>query len=204
MASFYAPIIKAIGLAPVLYGIWRKEISLATGRAEMDGRSKSPVKVTTEQLFAAVDPRAGEARWCVRKAENIEKRDPEFLYEVKRKIPELKLPAVWLPHGVGHSNSEIITDDTQNKFGLSAVNFCGRSRPKQNNARGVGESERPIPRCGFRFQAGFSIRRVAHELGHDGTLFVGETNRGGARPEQPILVCNALTWTGKTPWKWKP
>jgi hypothetical protein len=43
------------------------------------------------------------------KPENVVNEKFATLFEAKQKLPEIQLPAVWLPHGVlGISNSEIV------------------------------------------------------------------------------------------------
>ena len=57
--------------------------------------SNSPVKISTEQLYARVDPRQTKRDGAYIKPENIaDEKAPNFLYEVKKDIPETRLPAV--------------------------------------------------------------------------------------------------------------
>ena len=102
-------------------GLWHVTKGSFTGHPaglRWAGEPNSPIKVTTAQLYAKVSPRQEKKEGLFVKPENIQdEKNPNFLFDVKKDIPELKLPAVWLPHGVlGISNSEILVDETAGKF----------------------------------------------------------------------------------------
>ena len=104
-------------------GIWHVTKGSFTGHPAglkwTDKIPNSPVKITTEQLYAKVNPRQQRnANGFYIKPENKENETPQYFYQLKKDFPEVRVPAVWLPHGIlGISNSEIIVDKTGGQFG---------------------------------------------------------------------------------------
>ncbi len=84
----------------------------------MDRHAELPLKLKDEDLYKQVDQRRirnDQGRMV--KPENVVDEQFKTLFEVKKAIPQIKLPAVWLPHGVlGISNSEILPIP-ENTFG---------------------------------------------------------------------------------------
>ena len=70
----------------------------------------SPVKVTADEVHAQVDPRrVKDAQGNYIRPENIVDEKITTLADVKKEIPSVRLPAVWLPYGfLGISTSEPI------------------------------------------------------------------------------------------------
>jgi hypothetical protein len=169
------------------------------------GLTNSPVKLTTEQLYARVDPRKVKKEGQFLKPENVENEKPNFLYEVKKEIPELKLPAVWLPHGIlGISNSEIISDDTQGKFGPFAGQLFVGDQGQSKIMRVVMEKiSGEYQGVAFDFKSGFESGVLRMNWGHDGSMFVGETNRGWGSAGTTTSGLQRLVWTGKSPMEMK-
>ena len=166
------------------------------------GRPESPVKLTTEQLYARVSPRQVKRDGTFIKPSNIDNEaDPDFLFEVKNEFPELKLPAVWLPHGVlGISNSEIITDDTKGSFGPFAGQLFVGDQGQSKIMRVVLEKVKgQYQGVAFDFRQGFQSGVLRMSWGHDGSMFVGETNRGWGSAGTTNSGLQRLTWTGKVP-----
>jgi len=61
----------------------------------------SPLKLTQEAIFSKVNPRVEFSEDGRRaKPENIEKESFKTLADIKKEVPELQMPAVWLPHGI--------------------------------------------------------------------------------------------------------
>jgi len=127
------------------------------------------------------------------------------MVEVAQSIPSLRLPTVWLPHTVfGISNSGIIEDRTGGKFGPFAGQFFvgdqGQSkimRVSLEQVNGVWQG------AAYAFREGFQsgILRLAH--GEDGSLFVGETNRGWGSVGPKDEGLERLVWTGANPFEVK-
>ncbi len=166
----------------------------------------SPVKLTTEQLYAEVGPRRDKKGGAYIKPENIQdEKEPDFLYEVKNKIPELKLPAVWLPHGVlGISNAEIISDQTAGKFGpFTGQLFVGDQGQSKIMRVSLEKVKGEWQGVAFDFRSGFQSGVLRMNWGHDGSLFVGETNRGWGSAGTTNSGLQQLVWTGKLPMEMK-
>jgi cytochrome c551/c552 len=166
----------------------------------------SPVKLTTEQLYARVDPRQTKRDGAYIKPENItEEKNPNFLYEVQKDFPETRLPAVWLPHGVlGISNSEIITDDTKGKFGPFAGQvFVGDQGQSKIMRVAMEKVKGEYQGVSFDFRSGFQSGVLRMNFGHDGSLFAGLTNRGWGSAGTTTAGLQQLIWTGKVPMEMK-
>lgn len=162
----------------------------------------SPVKITTEQLYALVDPRQTRKEGQFVKPENIaDEKDPRFLYKIKEQLPGLKMPAAWLPHGVlGISNSEILGDETGGKFGPFAGQIFVGDQGQSKIMRVVLEEVKgDLQGVAFDFRSGFQSGVLRMNWGNDGSLFVGETNRGWGSAGTTTSGLQRLVWTGKTP-----
>lgn len=186
-------------------GIWHLAKGDFVGHAgglRWSGHPNSPVKLTTEKLFARVDPMQTKKDGAYVKPANVEdEKNPNLLFEVKKDIPELKLPAVWLPHGVlGISNSEIVTDDTQGKFGpFSNQLFVGDQGQSKIMRVVLEKINGQYQGVAFDFRQGFQSGVLRMNWGHDGSMFVGETNRGWGSSGTTNSGLQRLTWTGKIP-----
>lgn len=166
----------------------------------------SPVKLTTEQLYAKVNPRKDkDANGHYIKPENIENERGVYLFEMKKDIPELKTPAVWLPHGVlGISTSEILKDETNGAFGPFAGQLLVGDQGKSNISRVFIEKVNgEYQGASFMFREGFQSGILRMTWGQDGSLFVGETNRGWGSAGNTTAGIERLVWTGKMPFEMK-
>lgn len=190
-------------------GIWHVAKGDFTGHPaglRWTSMENSPVKLTTEQLYAMVDPRREQKEGMYLKPENIaDEKNPDILFEFKEKIPELKLPAVWLPHGIlGISNSEIIVDETNGKFGPFAgqvfVGDQGQSKVMRVVLEKVNGEYQGVA---FDFRSGFQSGVLRMNWGNDGSMFVGETNRGWGSAGTTTSGLQQLVWTGKVPMEMK-
>lgn len=166
----------------------------------------SPLKLTTEQLYASVDPRQtrnADGRYV--KPENGEEKTPALLYDVKEKFPEIQTPAVWLPHGVlGISTSEILVDETKGGFGPFAGQlFVGDQGQSKISRISLEKVKGEYQGVAFDFRSGFQSGVLRMNWGHDGSLFVGETNRGWGSAGTQNSGLERLVWTGKTPMEMK-
>ena len=129
----------------------------------------------------------------------------EPLYDVAKKFPALKAPAVWLPHGIlGISTSAFLSDNTNGKFGPFAnqvfVGDQGQSKIMRVDFEKVkGEYQGVV----FPFREGFSSGIVRQVWGNDGSMFVGMTSRGWSSTGKELFSLQRLVWTGKTPFEMK-
>ena len=169
------------------------------------GLPNSPVKLTTEQLYAKVDARQIKKNGYYIKPENVQDETPDFLYQLKKDFPETRLPAVWLPHGIlGISNAELLADETSGKFGPFAgqvfVGDQGQSKIMRVVLEKVNGEYQGVA---FDFKSGFQSGVLRMNWGHDGSLFVGETNRGWGSAGNTTSGLQRLVWTGKMPMEMK-
>lgn len=164
---------------------------------------QSPVKLTTDQLYSKVDARQvknEEGRYI--KPENVVDEEFKALFELKEEFPELKTPAVWLPHGIlGISNSEImkIPDGHFGPFeGQLLVGDQGQSKIMRVFMEKVkGEYQG----AAFDFRSGFRSGVLRMAWAHDGSLFVGETNRGWGSAGEANEGLQRLVWSNKVPFE---
>lgn len=166
----------------------------------------SPVKLTTEQLYAKVDARQFKKEGAYVKPENIiDEKNPAFFFQLKEFFPETRLPAVWLPHGVlGVSNSEIITDDTEGKFGPFAGQVFVGDQGQSKIMRVVLEKVKgEYQGVAFDFRAGFQSGVLRMNWGHDGSMFAGLTNRGWGSAGTMTAGFQRVLWTGALPMEMK-
>lgn len=190
-------------------GIWHVRKGSFTGHPaglRWTDMPESPVKISTQQLYAKVDPRQIKKEGQYMKPENIaDEKDPDFLYELREEIPALTLPAVWLPHGVlGISNSEILRDDTNGKFGPFAGQILVGDQGQSKIMRVVMEKVNgEFQGVAFDFRQGFQSGVLRMNWGSDGSLFVGETNRGWGSAGTTNSGLQRVVWTGKTPFEMK-
>ena len=162
----------------------------------------SPVKLTSEQFFAAIDERRIKKNGQHVKPENIaDEKNPNLLYKFKEQFPETRIPAVWLPHGVlGISNSEIIRDETAGKFGPFAGQIFVGDQGQSKVMRVVMEKVNgEFQGVAFDFRSGFQSGVLRMNWGHDGSMYVGETNRGWGSAGTTNSGLQRLLWMGKVP-----
>jgi len=168
--------------------------------------SNSPVKLTTEQLYAKVDQRQIKKEGQYIKPENIiDEKDPAFLFQVRNEFPETRLPAVWLPHGVlGISNAEIIKDETRGKFGPFDGQIFVGDQGQSKIVRVVMEKVKgEYQGVAFEFRSGFQSGVLRMNWGHDGSMYAGLTNRGWGSAGTSSAGLQRLLWTGKVPMEMK-
>lgn len=163
----------------------------------------SPVKLTAEQIYAKVDQRRKKnAQGRYIKPENVVDEKFVTLYEMKQAFPEYQLPAVWLPHGIlGISNSEIlkIPEGVFGPFtGQLLVGDQGQSKIMRVFMEEVnGEFQG----AAFDFRSGFSSGVLRMAWANDGSLFVGETNRGWGSAGDANEGLQRLTWNNRLPFE---
>lgn len=164
----------------------------------------SPLQLTDEALYKVADPRFSPPGQAI-KPENIEDEVPQPLYEVAEEIPEIKLPAVWLPHGIlGISLAEMIQDDTEGAFGPFAgqtfIGDQGQAKLMRVDMEKVkGEYQGVVFPFRENFQSG--VLRIC--WGKDGSMFLGQTNRGWGSLGNKNQGLQRLVWTGSVPFEMK-
>jgi cytochrome c551/c552 len=189
-------------------GIWHVEKGDFMGHPaglRWADKPNSPVKLSTEELYAMADPRQEkneQGRYV--KPENVEEADFNTLYEMKEKFPEVKLPAVWLPHGIlGISNSEIIKIP-EGHFGPFEGQLLVGDQGQSKIMRVVLEKVKgEYQGVAFDFRSGFQSGVLRMAWAQDGSLFVGETNRGWGSAGNANEGLQRLVWKRQTPFEMK-
>ncbi len=187
-------------------GIWQVKKGAFTvhpGGLRWTGMANSPLKLKAEQLYAKLNPRLEfDANGESVKPENIQNEKVITMYDMKKEIPELQLPAVWLPHGIlGISNSEIlkIPEDNFGPFGGQLlVGDQGQSKIMRVFLEKVNGEYQGIA---FDFRSGFQSGVLRMAWAQDGSLFVGETNRGWGSAGEANEGLQRLVWNNKVPFE---
>jgi cytochrome c551/c552 len=170
------------------------------------GEPGSPVKLTEKQFFAELDNRkVKDENGRYIKPENlVDEKNPRFLYQLKEKYPEtVQLPAVWLPYGIhGVSTAEIIKDDTKGNFGPFAGQFFVGDQGQSKIMRVYMEKVKgEYQGAAIDFRSGFQSGVLRMSYAKDGSMFVGETNRGWGSAGDANQGLQRLVWNGKMPFE---
>jgi cytochrome c551/c552 len=190
--------------------IWHVKKGAFTGHPAglewTDKLKDSPLSMKADELYTVVSPRdertkAGRSI----KPENDEKVVPQTFYQLKEKFPNIQLPAVWLPHGIlGISNAEMKVDNTGGKFGpFTGQIFMGDQGQSKIVRISMEKVDGEYQGVAFDFKNDFQSGILRMDWAHDGSLFVGQTNRGwgSAGPRNEGL--QRLVWTGRIPFEMK-
>jgi glucose/arabinose dehydrogenase len=129
--------------------------------------------------------------------------DGQYMKDLKKIIPNFKMPAVWFPYGkMGKSPSGMAWDTTGGKFGpFTGQVFVG----DQNQSRVMRVFLEKIDghwqgAC-FPFRPGLQCGVIRIEWGKDGSLFVGQSNRGWGSSGGKPYGMQRIIWTGKVPFE---
>jgi len=119
------------------------------------------------------------------------------------KIPELVPPAVQIPHGkVGQSPTAVITDTSAGKFGpFKNQVLVGEQTHSQVQRIYLEKVNGVYQGAVWKFLDGFQCGIVPMRMADDGTLFVGETNRGWASIGGKSVGIERVRYTGKAPFE---
>lgn len=163
----------------------------------------SPVKLTTEELYSKVDPRfRRDANGRAIKPENVENEKFVTLFDMKKYFPEVQLPAVWLPHGIlGISNAQLTTIP-EGAFGPFAKQVLIGDQGQSKIVRVFLEKVNgEYQGAAWDFRSGFQSGVLRLAWGKDGSLFVGETNRGWGSAGDANQGLQRLVWNNKVPFE---
>jgi azurin len=127
--------------------------------------------------------------------------EPKF--EVAKRVPHLKTPAVWFPHTIlGISTSAILVDSTKGAFGPFAgqlfVGDQGQSKIMRVYLEKVNGVYQGVV---FPFREGFASGVFRQVWGKDGSMYVGQTSRGWGATGRAPYALQRLVWTGKVPFE---
>ena len=127
--------------------------------------------------------------------------EPKF--EVAKRVPHLKTPAVWFPHGImGISTSAILVDSTRGAFGPFAGQlFVGDQGHSKIMRVALEKVDGVYQGAVFAFREGFMSGVFRQVWGKDGSMFVGQTSRGWGATGRAQWGLQRLVWTGKTPFE---
>ncbi len=165
-------------------------------------RPESPVKARMEQIFAKIDPRDIPTI----KPENDPNQKNWVTYaSLQKDVPGLKVPAVWLPHGIlGISTSEILGDETKGGFGpFEGQMFVGDQGMSKIARVFLEKVNGQYQGAAFDFRSGFQSGVLRMSWGNDNSMFVGQTNRGWSSAGKEAFGLQRLVWTGKMPFEIK-
>ena len=187
-------------------GLWQVKKGSFTGHPaglRWAGMDNSPVDITTQELYAKVDPRQtknAEGRYI--KPENV--IDEEFLtlFDAKKDFPAIQLPAVWLPHGIlGISTSEFV-EIPEGTFGPFAGQVLVGDQGQSKISRVFLEKVKgEYQGAAFDFRSGFQSGVLRLAWAKDGSLMVGETNRGWGSAGTANEGLQRLVWKGRVPFE---
>jgi len=127
--------------------------------------------------------------------------EPKF--EVAKRVPHLRTPAVWFPHTIlGISTSAILVDSTKGAFGPFAgqlfVGDQGQSKIMRVYLEKVNGVYQGVV---FPFREGFASGVFRQVWGKDGSMYVGQTSRGWGATGRAPYALQRLVWTGKVPFE---
>jgi cytochrome c551/c552 len=165
----------------------------------------SPLKLTQEDIYKIVDPRNKlDADSNIIKPENIEKEDFKTLADMKKYFPSIQLPAVWLPHGIlGVSNSEAVKIP-KGVFGIFEGQLLIGDQGQSKIMRVFMETVKgELQGCAWDFRSGFQSGVLRLSWANDGSLFVGETNRGWGSAGEATEGLERLSWNKMNPFEAK-
>ena len=129
----------------------------------------------------------------------------EPMYDVAKRVPNLKLPAVWFPHTLmGISTSDIIEDANTGKFGpFDGQLFVGDQGHSTVMRVFLEKVKGKYQGVCFPFREGFQSGILRMRWGLDGSMFVGMTSRGWSATGKDPFGVQRLVWTGKMPFEIK-
>ncbi|MEP6612307.1 MAG: c-type cytochrome, partial [Mucilaginibacter sp.] len=167
------------------------------------GLPGSPLKLTSEQFYSKNNPRVEfDKNGRPVKPENVVNEKFKTEFEAKKEIPELQLPAVWLPHGVlGISNSEIVKIP-EGVFGPFAgqLLICDQGQSMVDRIF-LEKVNGEYQGAAWAFRNGFQSGIVRLAWLPDGSLAAGETNRGWGSAGEATMGLQRLVWNNKLPFE---
>ncbi len=125
--------------------------------------------------------------------------------DVRATLPDFRLPAVWFPYRkAGMSATGFVHDGLEGRFGpfddqLFVGDFTMALITRVALEKVNGEYQGAV----FNFRRGFQCAIVRMAWGADGSLFVGETNRGWNSAGRTSYGLERVVWKDKTPFEIK-
>lgn len=168
-----------------------------------DTAASSPVKLKQQQIFSKINPRLEfDKEGQPVKPQNIVNEQFLTKAEMKKNLPELQVPLVWLPHGIlGISSSEIVKIP-EGSFGPFAGQLLIGDQGQSILSRVFLEKVNgEWQGAAWMFRSGFQSGVVRLAWGKDGSLFVGETNRGWGSAGDANQGLQRLVYNNRTPFE---
>jgi glucose/arabinose dehydrogenase len=127
----------------------------------------------------------------------------EFMKDLKARIPNFKMPAVWFPYDkMGKSPAGMRWDLTGGKFGpFRNQIFVGDQHHSWVMRVFLEKVNGHWQGAAFRFREGFQSGIVRLTFGRDGSLFAGLTNAGWGSKGTAARGLQRLVWTGRLPFE---
>ncbi|WP_228527918.1 c-type cytochrome [Pararhodonellum marinum] len=187
-------------------GLWHLEKGDFTGHPAglaWTGVEGSPLQLTAAQFDVVVDPRKVKnenGRYI--KPENIIDEEFVTMYQAKEKIKELKLPAVWLPHGIhGISNAEPLQIPKGHLGPFEGQILVGDQGQSKIMRIMLEEVNGEYQGASIDFRSGFQSGVLRMVFGPDQSLFVGETNRGWGSAGEANEGLQRMVWNNELPFE---
>ncbi len=163
----------------------------------------SPLKLTREQHNAKFD----EQR---RKDENGKYIAPQnqltgpfnIPADAKKEFPEMQLPAVYLPHGIlGVSTSDILKIPKGHFGPFEGQILVGDQGQSKISRVFMEKIKGEYQGVAWEFRSGFQSGVLRMSWAHDGSLIVGETNRGWGSAGDATQGIQRLEWNKNIPFE---
>jgi azurin/glucose/arabinose dehydrogenase len=126
-------------------------------------------------------------------------------YDVAKRVPGLKPPAVWFPQSIlGISTSGILSYEDKGKMGpFEGQLFVGDQGQSKIMRVDLEKIKGLYQGVSFPFREGFSSGILRMVWGSDGSMFVGMTSRGWGSTGPAEYGLQRLEWNGKIPFEMK-
>lgn len=190
-------------------GLWHVKKGVFTGHPaglRWSDQEGSPVSLTAEQFHALLDERRQKIDGRAIKPQDIlDEETPITVASLLEEWPELRVPAVVLPHGVlGISNAQSVMDESDGDFGpFSGQIFLGDQGQSKIMRIDLEKVNGEYQGVAFDFRRDFQSGVLRLAWGQDGTLFAGETNRGWGSAGKADYGLEFIRWSGLTPFEMK-
>jgi len=165
----------------------------------------SPLKLTQEQFYAINNPRVErDAKGKPFKPENIVNEVYKTKFDEKKTFPELQMPAVWLPHAIlGISNTEIVKIPKGSFGPFEGQLLVGDQGQSMLSRVFLEKVNGEYQGAALAFRSGFQSGVIRLAWLQDGSLAVGESNRGWGSAGEATMGLQRLEWNNNVPFEMK-
>lgn len=125
--------------------------------------------------------------------------------EAAKTVPHMALPAVWFPYRkMGTSSTDVVLDATGGRFGpFENQLFVGEFTLSAVHRVFLEKIDGEYQGACFPFRKGFQCGVIRMAFGADGSMWVGQSNRGWNSVGPRSYGLQRLVWTGQTPFEVK-